>query len=192
MSRVAEAVVQRHRLSVADYHRMGEAGIFEAGVRVELIDGEIIDMAPIGSSHAGMVTRLGQMLFATAGQNAIVYIQNPIVLDENSEPEPDLALLKPRDDFYAASHPKPEDVLLLVEVSDTTLRYDREVKVPLYASAGIPEVWLIDIGSKQLEVFRKPAQHGFQQLLRPRTGERVHSVMSPDVIVSMDALWPKD
>ena len=188
MSRAAEKVVQRHRLSVADYHRMGEAGPFAEGVRVELIGGEIIDMSPIGSAHVGMVARLGQMLYAAAGQNAIVYIQNPILLDDNSEPEPDLALLKTRDDFYATSHPEPEDVLLLVEVFDTTLRYDREVKVPLYASAGIPEVWLIDIGGNQLEVFRKPAQQG---LLRPQTGERIHSVMSPDVIVSMDALWPK-
>lgn len=191
MSRAAEEVFRRHRLSVGDYHCMGEAGIFGVGARVELMHGEIIDMAPIGSQHAGTVTRLGQLFFSAVRGNAIVYIQNPIVLDMYSEPEPDLALLKPREDFYAASHPGPEDVLLIVEVSDSSVRYDREVKIPLYGRTGIPESWILDLGSKQVEVYRQPGERGYQELLTPPAGERVCPVMLPAVSLPIDVLWPK-
>lgn len=170
---------------------MGEAGIFGVGARVELMHGEIIDMAPIGSQHAGTVTRLGQLLFSAVRGNAIVYIQNPIVLDMYSEPEPDLALLKPREDFYAASHPGPEDVLLIVEVSDSSVRYDREVKIPLYGRTGIPESWILDLGSKQVEVYRQPGEQGYQELLTPPAGERVCPAMLPAVSLPIDVLWPK-
>lgn len=189
MSGTAEDLYKRHRLKVEDYHRMGEAGIFDENARVELIDGEIVDMVPIGSLHAGTVKRLIRLLERALGETALLSVQHPVVLSPYSEPEPDIALLKPREDFYTRSHPGPEDVLLIIEVSDTTLRYDREVKVPPYARAGIPEVWLIDLESKQLEIYRHPRAQGYQQILRPQPGERLRSVRLPEVSLPTAELW---
>lgn len=145
--------VRRHRLTNADYHRMGDAGILGPDARVELIDGEIIDMPPIGSTHSSVVNRLTRLLVSTVGDRAIVSVQNPIVLPEHSEPEPDFALLRPREDFYENTTAHASDVLLVIEVADSTLRYDTEIKMPLYARHGIAEAWLIDARRGQLTVF---------------------------------------
>jgi Uma2 family endonuclease len=158
---------RRHRLSVEDYYRMGEVGILRADERIELIDGEIIDMPPIGSLHAGTVTQMAAILQRAAGDLAIVQVQNPVSLGEYSEPQPDLALLRPRPDFYKSAHPRSADVLLLVEVADATLDYDRRVKLPLYARHGIAEVWLIDLTSRQLTRFRDPWDAGYARTDRP-------------------------
>ena len=147
---------QPHRYTVNDYHRMGETGILPAGARVELIEGEIIDMTPIGSRHAGVVNRLNSVFSATLRGVAVVTVQNPVVLDERSEPQPDLALLRYRSDFYADAHPQAGDVLLIVEVADATLEYDRDIKLPLYARAGVTEVWLVDIAGKRVSTYRTP------------------------------------
>ena len=128
MSSPALDLYQRHRLTVHDFHRMGEAGILPVEGRLELIEGEIIAMAPIGSRHAAIVTRANLLFVQAVADRAIVSVQNPIILGEHSEPEPDLALIRPRDDFYALALPRADEVLLIVEVADTTLRYDREIK----------------------------------------------------------------
>ena len=154
--------LRRHRLTVSEYLRMGEVRILAPDARVELIEGEIFDMAPIGSLHAGTVTRLGRMLERAVGA-ALVYIQNPVALSNYSAPQPDLALLRPREDFYTASHPGPADVLLMIEVADTTLHYDREVKAPLYAAHGVPEYWIIDLEGKGVHVFREPLSGQYRQ-----------------------------
>lgn len=146
----------RHKITLADYHRMIDAGAFHEDDRLELIDGEICDMAPIGSRHAAMVSKLTRMLVQASGKAAIVQVQNPVSLPPDSEPEPDLMLLKPRDDFYAEAHPTAADVLLVIEVSDSSVRYDREVKVPLYAAHGMGEIWLIDLEARCVEVHRRP------------------------------------
>ena len=148
--------VSRHRLTVADFRRMGEVGILGPEDRVELIAGEIIDMSPIGSLHAALVARLASTLGQRVGETAIIWTQNPLALDDTSQPQPDLAVLRPRADFYAAAHPGPVDVLLVIEVADTSLAYDLGTKVPLYARHGIPEVWLIDAATRQIRVFRRP------------------------------------
>lgn len=135
-----ETAVQSHLFSVDEYHKMGEAGIWGEDDRVELIEGELIDMPPIGSLHAGKVMRLVSFLTTALSNRAIVSPQNPVRLGEHSEPQPDLTVLRFRDDFYESAHPQPGDVHLLVEVADTTVRYDREVQIPLYARYGIPEV----------------------------------------------------
>ncbi|MCE2487883.1 MAG: Uma2 family endonuclease [Desulfurellaceae bacterium] len=137
-----EAPLPQHRLSADDYHKMGEAGIFDHADRVELIEGRLIDMAPIGSDHAGQLNAVLNRAFARL---ALVSPQNPIRLSEHSEPQPDFAILRLRADFYRTSHPQPSDVLLVIEVADTSIRHDREVKIPLYARHGIPEVWLLDL-----------------------------------------------
>lgn len=170
MSAVLQAEVRRHRLTVDDFHRMGEAGIFRADERVELIDGEVIDMAPIGSNHAGTVGFLAKRLERAVGDSALVFVQNPLSLTASSEPQPDIMLLKPRADFYRSAHPRPEDVLLIIEVADTTLAYDRDIKVPLYARHAIPEAWLVDLENKRLHVFTSPSDTGYLEshsLARP-------------------------
>ena len=148
--------VARRVLTVAEYHRMAEAGILTERDRVELIEGELIAMSPIGSEHSGTVNALTRTLVRAVGDRAIVAVQNPVQLDDLSEPEPDFALLKPRDDDYRRATPRPHEVLLIIEVADTSLAYDRAVKRSLYARHGIPEFWIVNLAAKQVEVCRSP------------------------------------
>lgn len=170
MSTVADDWFPKHRINVDEYYRMAEVGLLARDARVELIQGEVIDMAPIGSRHAATVDALTQRLSGTLKQHAIVGVQRPIRLSAHSEPQPDLVLLKPRADFYSTIHPTASDVLLLIEVSDTTLRYDRDIKVPLYARHGIPEVWLIDVSGKQGWCMRKPVEGSYTSLVELSSG----------------------
>lgn len=135
---------------------MGEAGILGKDDRLELIEGEIYEMSPIGSPHAACVDALTLIFGESARRRFIVRVQNPIRLDDFSEPQPDVALLKWRDDFYRDAHPRPEDVLLVVEVADSTVMTDRSVKIPLYARAGIPEVWIINLPGESIELYADP------------------------------------
>ena len=185
----AEAPIQRHLLTVDDYHKMGEAGIIHEDDRVELIEGMLIDMAPIGSDHAGQVIQLNVILTRLLSGKAFISPQNPIRLGQHSEPQPDCAVLRLRDDFYRTAHPEPQDILLLIEVSDTTVRYDREIKIPLYARYRIPEVWLLDLQNKQLEIYRQPSDDGYRQILRPARDERVAPALLPDVSLAISDLW---
>jgi len=147
------AELEPRRFNVTEYYRMAEAGVLTPDDRVELIEGEIIKMSPIGSPHAACVARLARLLQNAVREKAIVWIQNPVRLSEFSEPVPDLALLSPRKNYYAARHPTPADALLVIEVADTTLLKDRNVKIPLYARAGIPETWLVNLPKETIEVY---------------------------------------
>lgn len=151
----------KHRISVEAFHRMAETGVLAPEARVELIDGAIFDMAPIGSQHASIVNRLNRMFVTATGERAIVQVQGPVRLGEHSEPEPDLALLRPRSDFYRDAIPAAADVLLIIEVSDSTQRYDRRVKVPLYARHGVPEVWVIDLENRLVHFHRGPTGESY-------------------------------
>jgi Uma2 family endonuclease len=144
----------RHRLTVADYYRMAEAGILGRRERVELIDGEVIDMSPIGAVHAALVNVLVRHVARCLVDSTFVSIQNPLRLDDENEPEPDLLILRPRSDCYCMAHPGAADTLVVIEVSDTSLAYDLDVKVPLYARHGVPEVWVIDAATRRTHVFR--------------------------------------
>ena len=144
------------RFTVEDYHRLAEAGILGEDDRVELIEGDLVMSSPISSRHAACVKRLNALFNAALQGRAIVGVQDPLRLGEHSEPEPDLMLLRPREDFYRDAHPGPEDVYLVIEVSETSLAYDREVKLPLYARFGVPEVWLVNLVEDRLEVYRTP------------------------------------
>jgi Uma2 family endonuclease len=157
-------VIKRKLFSVVEYHKMIEAGVFHEDDRIELLGGEIVAMSPIGSRHAACVDRLAQLFMERLNRRAIVRVQNPVEISEESEPQPDLTLLKSRPDFYSSAHPKPSDIYLLVEVADTTASYDRRVKLPFYARAGIPEVWLIDLEAQQIEVYREPSAQGYRQM----------------------------
>lgn len=147
--------------TVGDYHRMAEAGVLRQDARVELLDGQVVELSPIGSPHAGCVNRLNQMLARALAGRATLGIQNPVVLDNFSEPQPDVTALKYRADGYAERHPSPADVLLLIEVMVTSAEHDRDVKIPLYARAGIPEVWLVDLEADTVEVYREPGEDGY-------------------------------
>jgi Uma2 family endonuclease len=162
----AEDLIRRHRYTVEDYRRMGEAGVLGEDDRVELIEGEIVDMTPAGSRHAGTVARLNRALDRAVGDHALVWVRNPIRLGDRSEPEPDLALLGPRAGDYTDRLPEAGDVLLVIEVSGTSQRYDREVKIPLYARHGVPEGWLVDLEADALHAFREPSAEGYRQEAR--------------------------
>ena len=143
----------KRKLTVDEYNRMGEAGILGPDERVELLDGELYTMAPIGEGHIGGVIGLTFLFNRHLLGRALVSVQNPVRLSNVSEPEPDLVLLQPRDDFYRTMKPRPEDVLLLVEVADSSLAHDRDTKLPQYAAAGIPEAWLVNLVDRRIEVY---------------------------------------
>ncbi|CDH47694.1 MAG: Uma2 family endonuclease [Candidatus Competibacteraceae bacterium] len=179
----------RHHWTVAEYHRMGDMGLLNEDSRVELIEGELIEMAPIGSSHGGEVKYFNNKFVSLLQGKVIVSVQDPIILGGYAEPQPDIALLRWRDDFYRKANPHPEDVLLLIEVSDSTLRYDCDVKVPLYASHGIPEVWLLDIQNRQLEIYRDPINGHYQQRDCRQTG-KIAPILCPDAVIDLAEVFP--
>jgi Uma2 family endonuclease len=162
-SRLAEPVRPR-RLTVAEFHRLGEVGVIGPEERLELIEGDLVAMAPIGTRHASCVRTLSRRLHEAAGNRGLVAVQDPLDLG-GSETLPDLMLLQPRGDAYADAHPTPPDVRLLIEVSDTTTRYDREVKLPLYAAAGVPEVWIVGLPARLLRRHRRPIGAEYAEVL---------------------------
>lgn len=184
----AQIQPQPHRFSVDDYYRMAETGILAPDAPVELIAGEVVEMSPSGSRHAACIRRLNQLLAQSLGGRAQLSIQSPIRLGDDSEPEPDLVLLAPRDDFYAKAHPGPGDILLLIEVSETSLPFDQGVKVPLYARHGIAEVWLVDLGASHLSVYRSPHATGYAQCEHHATG-RLAPLALPGVELSLDGFF---
>jgi len=153
---------QRKHFNVSEYYRMAEAGVLTQDDRVELVDGEIIEMCPIGTRHAACVRKAGDILSRLLRNLLIVSIQNPVHIGEYSEPLPDIALLKPRDDFYSRAHPVPDDIVLIIEVADTSLDYDRNIKMPLYAKAGIVEAWLVNLPKDLIEVYTDPSGASYQ------------------------------
>lgn len=161
MSNTAEDLVRRHRYTVDDYYRMGEVGILAADARVELIDGEVIEMPPIGAPHASVVTDLQRSLERAVGDAAIVRVQNPIHLGRHDEPQPDIALVTPPASKYRTRHPEAADVLLLIEVAESSLRVDRDLKLGLYARCAIPEVWLVDLKAGRMTRYRDPSKTGY-------------------------------
>jgi len=181
---------QRHPITVQEFFRMGETGVLAPETGIELIDGELIDMPPIGPQHASRTKRVSALLHRAIGERAIVSTQDPILLGDLNAPQPDIALLVPRDDFYEAEHPHPADVLLLIEVADTSLTYDYDRKLPLYARFGIPEVWLIDIAGRTVMIHRDPqaeqARYAARFPLEPPG--LIRPVMLPDIELDLSAL----
>ena len=155
--------IDRRTFTVDEYHQMAKTGILTEEDRVELINGEIISMSPINSPHAGHVKRINALFSRLVGSQAIVSVQDPLVIPDVSEPEPDVMLLKPRDDFYTRAHPQPDDVYLLIEVADLSLLIDREIKLPVYAQAQVAEVWIVNLADQQLEVYRSPAEGEYRE-----------------------------
>jgi Uma2 family endonuclease len=167
--------IARRHFNIIEYYRMAAAGVLSEDDRVELIEGEIIEMNPIGSRHAACVGRLTEILGRVAGNEAIVWVQNPVQVNEYSEPLPDVALLKRRDDFYAQANPRPTDVLLIIEVADSSVEYDHQIKIPLYARAGIPEVWLVNLPQKVIEIYAQPVNETYSEIRLVKQGENLTS-----------------
>ncbi len=167
--------IAKRLFNVREYERMVETGILTEDDRVELIGGEIVEMSPTGTRHAACVRRLNTLLAARVGASALLSVQDPIVLDDFSEPQPDVVLLRPRPDFYEQRHPRAPDVLLLIEVSDTTLKTDRQIKMPLYARAGVGEYWVVNLQDNEIEIYARPSGSAYQLVRRAGRGATVNT-----------------
>jgi len=167
---------------------MAETGVLKPDARVELLDGKIIDMSPIGPFHGSISKHLNKIFSAATQGRWLVALQDPVRLDDHSEPQPDLMLLKPAADFYRKRHPQPEDVFLLVEVSDTTLPTDREDKLPAYGHAGIGEVWIVNLADLTIEVYREPHFTGYGSKTVLHAGDQVSPQAFPDAVVEVGEL----
>ena len=180
--------IPRRLISVSDYHKMGDAGVFKDTDRVELIEGELIQKAPIGGPHMQQVNLLNRMLVRLVGDDGVVSPQNPISLPPDSEPEPDLVVLRP-EWLRRTEVPSAQDVLLVVEISVTTFEYDRDVKTPLYARHAIPEVWIFEPVTQSMSVYREPARNVYRRLLQPQKHDTITALMLPSVRVPLTELW---
>lgn len=176
-----EPLVQRRRFNVDEYHRMVESGVLREDDRVELIDGEVVVMSPIGNPHAACVDRLTELLVLSLARRATLRVQNPVRLADHSEPQPDLLVARRAEDFYASRCPGPADTLLAIEVGDSSVRFDREVKAPLYARSGIRELWLVDLGAGDVRVCRRPSSTGYGDVSVKRRGDTLNLVAFPDL-----------
>ncbi len=173
---VSSSTVRPKRFRVDEFRKMTEAGILPEESGWEIIDGFLIDKMTIGSKHASIVKRLNKLLAELLTNKAIVSVQDPVHIDDYNEPEPDITLLKPRNDFYSGRHPTPSDVLLLVEVSDSTISYDRGIKMKLYAEAGIVEVWLVNLLDETIERYSLPANGRFGSVETLKKGDSIRSI----------------
>jgi Uma2 family endonuclease len=179
-------IIPRHQFTVDDFAKMVDAGILTADQRVELIDGEVREMSPIGSVHAAIVNRLNSLLTVKLNGRAIVSVQNPVILNDFTEPQPDFVILRLREDFYKEELPGPGDVLLIIEVSDTSLEYDRDEKVPRYAEMNIPEVWLVDCNASEVVQYAKPKGQEYRHVEKFGRGKDLHSIAIESVSLSIN------
>ncbi len=180
---------RRHPITVAEYFRMGEIGVLDPDARVELIEGDLIDMPPIGPPHAGKTIRLNERLAAAVLGRALVSPGNPLILGHLSAPQPDLAVLRYRDDCYERAHPTPDDCLLLIEIADTSLTHDRKRKLPLYARFAIPEVWIIDIRRRRLDSYLDPDAGRYTRQVQITDLSRVGIAALPDLTLDLSGLF---
>lgn len=171
---------------VKEYHHMIEAGILTKDHKVELIRGEIVQMAAVGRRHTSHVNRLTELFYTRLLSRVTIGVQDPVELDDYSEPEPDISLLRRRDDFYESGHPQSEDILLIVEVADATAETDRNIKIPLYAENNIVKVWLVDIKEPCVVVYREPSPSGYQNIHRFQRGQTLSILAFPDIQIVVD------
>lgn len=181
-------VMTKWRFSAKEFYKMAKAGILDEDDRVELVDGDIVNMAAIGSYHAGCVMCLSTLFTRKAGDRVFVNVQNPLQLDRLSVFQPDLAILLPRDDFYTESHPTPQDTLLIIEVSDSSVDYDRNVKIPRYAQAGVPEVWQVNLVYGLIDTFSDldPVTVRYRSMRRFSPGQQIVPALLPDITLEVN------
>jgi len=181
--------LMRKRFTIHDYHRMADVGILGEDDRVELIDGEIVEMAAISSKHSGCVNTCNRLCSRILGDSALIAVQNPIQLGLHYEPQPDLAILHPRDDDYRGAHPVAADIFLLIEVADRSFDYDHTVKLPLYAAANIPEVWLIDLNRQRILRYSEPHEGSYRLVRQFRIGRQITSLVLPNLSLAVGAIF---
>ena len=185
-----QAEVSTKKFTVDDYYRMAEVGIIGPEERVELIDGQIVQMSPRGIRHIAATHRANTLFTEALGRRVIVSVQNPLRLDRFNEPQPDIIILKPQRDFYASRNSGPEDASLVIEISDTSLSYDRKVKIPHYAAKRVAEVWIENLKDDVLLVYRDPARGTYNTNLTLRRGDTVSPVALSDVVFKVEDLLP--
>ena len=183
-----ETEASKKLFTVDDYYKMLDAGILSEDDRVELIEGEIIQMSSMGSRHAAVVTRLNDLLVPLLKGMALLRPQLPLRLNEFNEPGPDIVVLKPRPDFYASRHPGPADVFLVLEISDSSLKYDRDVKLSIYAAARLPEIWIADLLGDEVLVYREPSGKRYKTSLSFRRGDSISCLTLPQIQLAVDDL----
>jgi Uma2 family endonuclease len=179
----------RKKFTVTDFQQMAESGIIKDQDRFELIEGELIDMGKIGTKHAAYVDRLNDLLRDKFGKRVLVRSQNPVELNNYSQPQPDLAIVTRKADYYETRHPQPDEIFLLVEVADSTLELDREIKVPLYAQSKIIELWLVDLNQQAIAVYRQPHFNHYQEQAIFTPGQTISPVLFPDVIIEVSEIF---
>lgn len=180
--------VRKHLTDIHEWQRMGEANIFPPSTRIELIEGEILEMAPIGFNHSGHLKRIIKLFSKLAQDTAIISAQDPLQLGDLSEPEPDFMLLKPVDDFYSSRHPNASDVVLLIEIAESSLTYDQNQKLRLYALHGVAEYWLLNLNDNCLEVYREPFGETYAQKSTLRAGDSVTLTQLPDITIQVSSI----
>jgi Uma2 family endonuclease len=183
-----EFVPTHHKMSAPQFQKLANAGAFE-DAHVELFDGEIFNMSPVGAEHAALVRRLTEALREVFGKKYIIAVQDPIRLDDYTQPQPDLTVLHRRDDFYAAKLPEPADILLVIEVADTTRLYDRNTKMPRYARSSIPELWIIDVPTKQIEQYTQPREAGYRTVQYHSQGETLTCTSIENLTLAIDDIF---
>ena len=184
-----EPAIVRRKITVEEYEVMYEAGVFKPDERLELINGEILKVAPMNAPHISYVIRLSRIFTERLTKRAIVSTQLPIVINEESEPEPDLSILRWRSDDYFSGKPKAQDVYLLIEVASASLLFDRRVKLPLYARVGVPEVWIVNVQARQLEVYRNPKGEAYSESRVLKPSDVVSLLAFPDVEVRLSEVF---
>ena len=182
------AVITKRLFDVDDYHRMADAGILSEDDRVELIDGEILAMTPIGPRHNASVDRANRALVTAVGERAIVRVQGSVRLDRFREPQPDFVLLRPQADFYASRLPGPADVLLIIEVAESSLDYDRDVKSRVYAESAVPEYWLVDLDGRSVSCYAEPRDGAYQRQRQHGAGQAIAPESLPECAITVDTL----
>lgn len=182
------AAVEVRRLSVQDYHRMAEAGIFRPEERVELLAGQVVQMAAKGVAHEAAITRTEKALRHQLGDRVLLRLQSPVQLDNYSEPEPDIAVVFPDPADYETHHPTPSEIFWLIEVADSSFRYDCEVKAPAYGKSGIAEYWVLDVNQRQLHIYRSPTAEGYQSLGILGAGDQVSPLAFPECLIAVSRL----
>lgn len=185
---MAAEPIQRKLFTTAEYHQMLQAGILSEDDRVELIEGEIWEMSPIGSRHIWCVAHLNRILQRGLGDDVFVFVQSPIRLNDFSEPEPDLAVIRPHAGSHPETIPTAEEALLVIEVADSSVEYDRKVKMDLYARNGVPEAWLFDLSQEALEIYRSPSPDGYREILIRRPGDQLSPLAFPDLMIEVAAI----
>ena len=184
----AEVELARRRFTAAEFFRLVEIGVLAEGDRVELIQGDLIEMSPIYITHISTLNRLVWMLSNALGKQVILSVQNPVQLSEDNLPQPDVAVFRFQEKFYSEQHAKPEDILLIIEVADSSLRYDQRVKSKLYGTAGIADYWIVNLPERQIEVYREPRPNGYRTVTTYAPGETLSPLAFPDVVLQVEQI----